>query len=344
MVRGVKLALLKGLRAVGAYDVVLRSGWRSARVAILCYHGVSIDDEHAWDRALYMRPSMFDQRLRLLRDGGYRVLTLSEAARRLYEGSLPPRSVCLTFDDGGADFVLSAQPLLEKYGFPATVYLTTYYSELRAPVFDTVVRYILWKSGRETVDAKPYLGIRGSWTASTREGRVAGLRQLGAHCERLGMSGADKAELAARLAGNLGVDYDRILSRRLLQIMTPEEAADMVRRGVDIQLHTHRHRSPEDKETFLREIEDNRERVRSYVGYDPVHFCYPMAICRPQYPGWLRETTVQTATITAMALASRGADPYRMPRVVDVESMHPVEFEAYLTGARSLLPRRGAAR
>jgi peptidoglycan/xylan/chitin deacetylase (PgdA/CDA1 family) len=57
------------------------------------------------------------------------VLPLLEGVRRLREGSLPPRTVCLTFDDGYANNLKIALPLLEKYETPATVFLATSYTE-----------------------------------------------------------------------------------------------------------------------------------------------------------------------------------------------------------------------
>jgi peptidoglycan/xylan/chitin deacetylase (PgdA/CDA1 family) len=57
------------------------------------------------------------------------VLPLSEAVTRLCEGSLPPRSVSLTFDDGYANNIRLAYPLLAKYGVPATIFLSSSYIE-----------------------------------------------------------------------------------------------------------------------------------------------------------------------------------------------------------------------
>ena len=37
---------------------------------------------------------------------------------------LPERPVVLTFDDGYADFVEKAVPLMVEHGFPATVFVT----------------------------------------------------------------------------------------------------------------------------------------------------------------------------------------------------------------------------
>src|ERR1043165_3675426 len=63
---------------------------------------------------------------------------------------LPPCSVVLTFDDGGCDFYRSAFPILRQFNWPATVYLTSYYSRYNRPVFDVMCSYLLWK-GRDRI-------------------------------------------------------------------------------------------------------------------------------------------------------------------------------------------------
>ena len=92
---------------------------------ILCYHGVSLDDEHEWNPTLYISARTLARRLDALRRLGCTVLSLPEAVDRLYEKSLPKRAVVLTFDDGYYDFKAKALPLLEARGYPATVYVAT---------------------------------------------------------------------------------------------------------------------------------------------------------------------------------------------------------------------------
>src|SRR5208283_3844118 len=41
------------------------------------------------------------------------------------DGKLPDRAVVLTFDDGYADFHSRVMPLLDRYGFTATVFMTS---------------------------------------------------------------------------------------------------------------------------------------------------------------------------------------------------------------------------
>ena len=74
--------------------------------------------------------------MELLARAGYNVLPLSEAVNRLQHGTLPDRAVVITFDDGLHDFYSVALPILESFGYPVTLYLTTYYVEFNRPVFD----------------------------------------------------------------------------------------------------------------------------------------------------------------------------------------------------------------
>jgi peptidoglycan/xylan/chitin deacetylase (PgdA/CDA1 family) len=70
-------------------------------------------------------PFMFDRHMEWLREEGYCVLPAEEALRRLLEGSLPPRSVLITFDDGYRDNFTEAYPVLRKFGFPAVLFPST---------------------------------------------------------------------------------------------------------------------------------------------------------------------------------------------------------------------------
>ncbi len=131
----------------GVDRAVSGSSWRRRRLLILCWHGISLDDEHRWDPRLYISPSLFRRRLQVLAEGNYNVLPLNEALNRMSRGDLPPRTVVLTFDDGFYNFSVHAAPTLAEFGFPATVYLTTYYVDHQAPVQNLMNSYLKWKCG-----------------------------------------------------------------------------------------------------------------------------------------------------------------------------------------------------
>lgn len=53
------------------------------------------------------------------------LLDLADGIERLRAGTLPPRALALTFDDGTRDFLTRAVPVLQQYNAPATVFLIT---------------------------------------------------------------------------------------------------------------------------------------------------------------------------------------------------------------------------
>ena len=339
MLRHLKLSLLRAARASGTFALVRDSGWRQRRLLILCYHGISIDDEHEWGPGLYMSADMFARRLEHLRRGRYNVLPLDEAVRRLGDGTLPPRSVAITFDDGNFDFYARAWPVLREYEMPATVYLTTYYAENNLPVFPVVVSYVLWKGRGVTV---PFAIGSDEITLDTRttaaRNRVKDRLMLYAQTEQL--SATERDGLVASLAAALGVDYAALRRRRLLHIMTPAEVQEVAAAGIDVQLHTHRHRSPLTATPYRAEVAENRARIAAWTGTVPSHFCYPSGVCMPQFPAWLRAEGVRSATTCEPGMANRGTNQLRLPRLLDHSDLTSLEFEAWLVGIGALLPHR----
>lgn len=55
-------------------------------------------------------------------------VSLSVLVQYLRAGTLPPKTVAVTFDDGYSDNLYQAKPILEKYAVPATVFVTTGYA------------------------------------------------------------------------------------------------------------------------------------------------------------------------------------------------------------------------
>src|SRR6266542_4635523 len=130
-----KQTTLQVAHSMGIDHQFADSAWRRERLLILCYHGISLEDEHEWKPSLFMSPRDFESRLVMLRRQNYTVLPLAHALTRLYARELPPRAVTITFDDGLYDFYKQAFPLLKKYGYLATVYLSTFYCDYNRPVF-----------------------------------------------------------------------------------------------------------------------------------------------------------------------------------------------------------------
>lgn len=101
---------------------------RTARVPILMYHHVADPPANAKavERDLSVSPTRFEEQLRYLREAGYQPISTVELVYHLTLGTpLPTKPVIITFDDGYRDVYTNAFPLLQKYGFTATIYIIT---------------------------------------------------------------------------------------------------------------------------------------------------------------------------------------------------------------------------
>jgi hypothetical protein len=82
-------AVFSTLAAFGAETWVGSNSWRTERLLVVCWHGISNDDEHLWRPGLYITPQLFRRRLEILAELGCSVLSLDDALIRLWAGDLP---------------------------------------------------------------------------------------------------------------------------------------------------------------------------------------------------------------------------------------------------------------
>jgi peptidoglycan/xylan/chitin deacetylase (PgdA/CDA1 family) len=337
MHKRIRSSVLRTLKTAGIFAGVRNSPWRRRRLLILCYHGLALEQENLWAPALFLTADRLRDRLEMLKQGGYNVLPLTEGLERLRKNDLPPRSVVLTFDDGTYDFYKLAYPLLKQYKFPATVYQTTHYSSHPMPVFNLICWYMLWKKRDTILPAAPSIGIPQETSLQSAAARETVMRQLLAFAVREQFSAAQKNALAAEVASLLGVDYADLLRQRILQLMTPQEIAELASAGISFELHTHRHRMPRDRALFEREIQDNGNILQALTSSRPTHFCYPGGDYERLFLPWLAALGVQSATTCDAGLSSLRSEPLLLPRFVDTTGQTPLEFESWLTGVGALL-------
>lgn len=117
------------MRLPGVKTLKKFSRWVQARVLggalILGYHRIHAALDDVYD--VCVSPENFDGHMHALRTYACPI-TLSKLVQCLRQGSLPPKSVAVTFDDGYADNLHFAKPILEKHGIPATVFICTGYA------------------------------------------------------------------------------------------------------------------------------------------------------------------------------------------------------------------------
>ncbi|MEM9620597.1 MAG: polysaccharide deacetylase family protein [Pseudomonadota bacterium] len=101
---------------------VFVDGYRT--IPILCYH--QFTPGNTTSQRLEVSAAAFRAQLTYLRDNNYVVLSLDDVAAIL-DGrqAIPERAVVLTIDDGYRSVYDVAWPILQEFGFPATLYIYT---------------------------------------------------------------------------------------------------------------------------------------------------------------------------------------------------------------------------
>lgn len=332
-----KHVVLGASEITGLSKFVEASSWRRERLLILCYHGVSLIDEHIWDPELFVTPEFLRQRMMVLREYNCSVLPLGEAVERLGRGDLPPKSVAVTFDDGFHNFHAAAAPILSEFRIPATVYVSTYHCIEQRPVLRLAIRYLLWRSRHRDVPSNltAGLGLAGNLSSPQVQGKLAAALYSKAHA--LCTSDGQQQAYLEMVASSLGIDWADFLRTRQFHLMTAEEVGQVARQGIDIELHTHRHRTPRDRIAFENEISENSRIISSLAGRVPEHFCYPSGDYDLQYLDWLTAAGIKSATTCEVGLAGPIHHPLLLPRFIDTMGQSRRIFRAWLSGAAEFL-------
>ena len=95
----------------------------SIRVPILTYH--SIDDSGS---VISTPAHKFREQMQVLQDSRFNVVSLNNLVTLVHKKQpLPGRTAVITFDDGFSNVYLNAYPVLQEFGYSATVFLVPGY-------------------------------------------------------------------------------------------------------------------------------------------------------------------------------------------------------------------------
>lgn len=309
------------------------------RLRILCYHGFSFGDEHLFRPGLFMQPAVFKGRMAYLKGHGFPVLPLEEALSRLADGSLPPCATAITIDDGFHSVHALAKETLNAQGFPAMLYLTTYYSEKGTPIYRLAVSYMIWKSVAKAADLSS-LGIAALADGPTDLSNPEARQRAEETIRDYGETACDEPErvaLTRKLAACLDIDYGSIEESRMLSLINPQEAMALEASGITIELHTHRHTFPADPPIAHKELDDNSNAIERLIGRRPTHFCYPSGEWSSEHWPILKASGVATATTCESGLIDSNVPRFALHRILDDSRVSQVEFEAEVYGFSELI-------
>lgn len=196
----------------------------------------------------------------------FRVLPLDEAIERLRRGALPARAAAITFDDGYADNLLHALPVLRHHGMHATFFIASGFLDGGRMWNDTLIEAVRNTSVEcldTGLDGLPPLPLDG---IPARRAALGCLIPAIKHLEP-----AARAEAVARVAERCAVALPDDLMLTSAQLRALHQA------GMGIGAHTVSHpilaRSA--SEVARREIADGRARIEEIIGERISLFAYP---------------------------------------------------------------------
>ncbi|NWG32054.1 MAG: polysaccharide deacetylase family protein [Rhodocyclaceae bacterium] len=238
------------------------------------------------------------------------VLPLREATQRLRNGTLPKRACCITFDDGYADNLTIALPILEKYDLPATVFVATGYLD-GGRMFNDAVIDAMAKVGESSIDLTK-IGLGRHSLATEEERLLAVTRILNVLRYR---EPEQRNEDVARLLeiAHCGALPDNIM-------LTSAQVAELDRRGVEIGGHTVNHPilTSLDDDRARAEIVEGKRRLEEIVGHAVTAFAYPNGVPLRDYVrqhvDMVRSSGFEISVTTAHGVARRGSDVFQLPR------------------------------
>jgi peptidoglycan/xylan/chitin deacetylase (PgdA/CDA1 family) len=124
---------------------LLRLG--NSHLPVLMYHSIAdnlVEKGHPYFW-VNTTPSVFREHMQFLQDNNYQVVDIEKAFHRSDQQVFSRRSVVITFDDGFHDFYENAFPVLNDFGYTATMFLPTSYIEASFKMR----RCLTWEEVRE---------------------------------------------------------------------------------------------------------------------------------------------------------------------------------------------------
>lgn len=251
----------------------------------------------------------FQWQMKILADH-FNVLPLHEAARRLAEGSLPARAAAITFDDGYADNLTNALPVLANLDLPATFFVATDYLDGGRMFNDTVIELVRRVPGERADFSAIGLGIEACSSIAERRTLIS---KLIGHF-KYQPSDQRRTEVET-MASNFGITLPANL------MMTTDQLRKLAAaRGAEIGAHTHTHPilSRVSPEQASHEIRAGKDALESSLQTPMRLFAYPNGRpgkdYGPEHVEMAKRYGFEFAVSTTPSSARRDSDPYQLPR------------------------------
>lgn len=266
-------ALMRGLR--GRYQLSISRNGRMPNIVcrrktnpgarILYYHRVNNENDPFFPA---ISTSLFEHEMRFAAKH-YKVVTLSALLDHLQGG--PAEDVlAITFDDGYRDNYENAFPILQRYGLPATIFLTTGSIDSCEPMWFEQLALALKKTPQEFIDLEIDLPRR-FWLRTQPE-RLESNNRIFELLRRV--DDADRRQWLNQILRQLRFNEDQTRKNKML---TWDQVRFMNAHDIDFGGHTvtHPFLARMTKEQVAWEVSECKRRIEQELQAEVAHFAYP---------------------------------------------------------------------
>jgi peptidoglycan/xylan/chitin deacetylase (PgdA/CDA1 family) len=222
--------------------------------------------------------------------------------------------VILTFDDGWEDNYLYAFPVLNKYKFPATIYLVTNLIGTSETLWQVKLFSLFSRLKPEDLDLLE---------SSDLKERIRRLL-------RTGLNSADFSQLTVHLKLKSSREIYALLSRldrgekhpHLPLFLNWEQVQEMQKHNLSFGSHTSSHiiLTVEDQQTVQKELEKSKEVLEKKLGCSIQHFAYPNGQHNLRIRGMVKQAGYVTAVTIQEDISTRHTNSYQLNRIEIEES------------------------
>lgn len=317
---------------------------------ILLYHRIA--EEPSDPFKLCVTPRHFAQQLEVLKQHSQTV-SLQHMIKTVRDGKSVDRMVAITFDDGYADNLLNAKPLLEKYDIPATVFVATGNLENQREFWWDELERILLQPGKLpqnlclSINSRNYewdLGAVADYSISAFECDRAWnwyVREEAdpSHRQRLyrqlyqllsPVSTEERQKLLDDLLGWSGIQHQRRLTHRSV---SAQEVHTLQQNSlIEIGAHTVNHPFLSTMSVIQQQYEmlESKTRLEEIIQRPVNNFAYPHGDYTTQTTALARQIGFGAACSTISNKIRRNIDCFELPRM-EVKDWDGEEFERQLS-------------
>jgi peptidoglycan/xylan/chitin deacetylase (PgdA/CDA1 family)/glycosyltransferase involved in cell wall biosynthesis len=278
------------------------------RLTIFMFHKVpSVDDGLLKDEVTV---EQFERTARTLATL-FRIVPLEDALRALRAGNLPPRTACITFDDGYADWLGGVVPVLEALQLHATFYVTTGQFQ-GTPIWFERMRHAVSMGSAQT----PPLQLPGSPLAPLAMDTVARRRAALLQIDRaLKYQPMDlREEWMQQIERHMGADRSQV------PMMSAGDLRTIHSKGFGVGGHSVNHpilACCQSADAY-REIADSREQLEDLIGGRVSAFAYPNGVPQKdfgsEHVAMVKRAGYTSAVTTHWGAASQDTSMFQVPR------------------------------